>query len=61
MESFEQETIQQAKDKPTLWVCYVGDTFVIGQHGFDKLEPFQQQLNSLRDPIKWVKQDAIFT
>ena len=29
MESFEQEALQLAKDKPRLWVHYVDDTFLI--------------------------------
>ena len=53
LESFEQESFQLAKDKPRLWVRYEDDTFVIWQHGLDKLEPFQQHLNSLRNPIKF--------
>ena len=38
MESFEQEAFQLAKNKPRLWVRYVDDTFVIWQHGLDKLK-----------------------
>ena len=35
IESFEQETLELAKNKPRLWVRYVDDTFVIWQHGLD--------------------------
>ena len=52
MESFEQEVLQQAKDNPRLWVHYVDNTFIIWQHGLEKLQPFQQHLNSLQDSIK---------
>ena len=50
-ESFEQEAFQLAKNDPKLLVHYVADTSAIFQHGPDKLELFQMQLNSLRDPI----------
>ena len=32
IESFEQEALQLAKDKPRLWVRYVDDIFIIWQH-----------------------------
>ena len=54
MEVFEQEAIEQALDKPKLWVRYVDDTFVIWQHGQDKLESFLEHLNSVHDPIKFM-------
>ena len=38
---------------PKLWVHYVDDTFVIWQHGLDKLELFQQHLNNIRKSIKF--------
>ena len=47
MESFEQDALQLAKNKPRLWVRYVDATFVIWQHGVDELAPFQKHLNSL--------------
>ena len=53
MESFEQEALNSANDKPKLWVRFVDNTFVIWQHGLDKLEPFQQHLNSVRKSIKF--------
>ena len=53
MEAFEQEAIERALDKPKLWVRYVDNTFVIWQHGQDKLESFLELLNNMRDPIKF--------
>ena len=53
MDDFEQEAICFATDKPKLWVRYVDDTFVIWQHGAEKLKTFWQHLNSLRTPIKF--------
>ena len=53
MESFEEEALNSANDKPKLWVRYVDDTFVIWQHGPDKLELFQQHLNNIRKSIKF--------
>lgn len=54
MEAFEQEAIERALDKPKLWVRYVDDTFVIWQHGQDKLESFIEHLNSVCDTIKFM-------
>ena len=53
MELFEQEALISANDKPKLWVRYVDDTFVICQHGPDKLELFQQHLNNIKQSIKF--------
>ena len=53
MESFEQEALNSANDKPKLWVQYVDDTFVIWQHGLDKLELFQKHLNNIKKSIKF--------
>lgn len=53
MEAFEQKAINLATDEPKLWVQYIDNTFVIWQHGQDKLEPYQQHLNSLQDPIQF--------
>ena len=53
MESFEQEAVNSANNKPKLWVPYVDDTFVIWHHGPHKMELFQQHLNNIRKSIKF--------
>ena len=53
MEGFEEEALNTAADKPSPWVHYVDDTFVIWPHGPDKLENFHNHLNSLRKSIQF--------
>ena len=53
MEGFEEEALNTAADKPSLWVRYVDDTFVIWPHGLDKLENFHSHLNNLRKSIQF--------
>ena len=45
MEDFEQTALSTPNLKPKIWFRYVNDTFVIWQHGKDKLEEFLEQLN----------------
>jgi hypothetical protein len=54
MEDFEKRAIEQATNKPTCWFRYVDDTFVIWQHGQEKLTEFLSHLNSLHDNIQFV-------
>ena len=53
MEGFEEEALDTAVDRPSLWVRYVDNTFVIWPHGPDKLENFHSHLNSLRKSIQF--------
>ena len=53
MEDFEQEALNFVADQPSLWVCYVDDTFVTWPHGLDKLENFHSHLNSLRRSVQF--------
>ena len=53
MEMFEEEVIKSASDKPSLWVRYVDDTFVIWPHGDSKLQTFLAHLNDRQDSIKF--------
>ena len=53
MEGFEEEALDTAVDRPSLWVRYVNETFVIWPHGPDKLENFHSHLNSLRKSIQF--------
>lgn len=53
MENLEQEAISQTDTPPKVWLRYVDDTFLIWQHGHDKLQIFADLLNSLRPSIKF--------
>ena len=50
MAYFESLAIDQAEDKPSFWVCYMEDTFVIWPHGEHR---FLEHLNAQRDPIEF--------
>ena len=56
METFEQEAIHFATDKPKFWVRYVDDTFVVWLHSLDKLETFRQHLNAVSS--RWRKKTS---
>ena len=49
MADFEEEAISTSSLKPSVWLRYVDDTFVIWPHGRDTLDLFLEHLNS-RDP-----------
>ena len=51
MQSFRQEAVQLAKNKPRLWVRYIDDTFVIWQNGLDKLEPSKSISIAFKTPL----------
>ena len=51
MESFEEQAIETATDKPTLWLRYVGDTYVHCDYGREALDKFLIHLNSRRPNI----------
>ena len=57
MEYFEEQAIQTAELKPTLWLCYVDDTFTIWKHGKHHLHQFWDHLNSLRTSIKFTMEE----
>ena len=57
--SFEKKALQLAKNEPKLCVHYVPDTSAIFQHGLDKLEFFQMQLNSFWGPIKFTPRQMV--
>ena len=54
MEGFEEEAINTADDKPSLWVRYVDDTSTIWPHGPEKLKRFHNHLNSQNDSIQFI-------
>jgi hypothetical protein len=53
MEHFEKLAIDSAPYKPSLWLRYVGDTFVVWPHGPERLQNFFDHLNSLRPSIRF--------
>ena len=53
MEFFEKMTLEKADKKPSLWLRYVDDTFVIWPHNPELLQPFLHHLNCLRSSIKF--------
>ncbi len=53
MEFFEKMAINSAQYKPTLWLRYMDDTFVLWSHGKEKLMEFHKHINSLRESIQF--------
>ena len=53
MEKFEDKALQTAKKKPTHWLRYVDDTFVIWSHGKEELQRFIDHLNSIYPMIQF--------
>ena len=53
MEKFKEKAINTAGYKPTVWLRYVDDTFVVSSHGRDKLVQFLDNLNSQHTSIKF--------
>ena len=62
MEEFENSVLTSYEKKPTLWIRYVDDTFVIWPHGEHELENFLRHLNNQHDSIKFtmeVEKDGV--
>ena len=53
MEYFERIALTNAIDKPRVWVRYVDDTFVVWQHGVNKLKEFLAYINQIHTLIKF--------
>jgi hypothetical protein len=53
MEFFEEMAIQEAEFKPSVWLRYVDDTFVVWPHGKDQLDEFLHHLNNQRSSIQF--------
>ena len=53
MEEFELEALCAAVTRPTLWLRYVDDTFVIWNHGEEQLEDFLSFLNGRNNNIEF--------
>ncbi|XP_071801298.1 uncharacterized protein [Asterias amurensis] len=53
MEEFESSSLLTADLRPSLWLRYVDDTFVVWPHGQDSLHEFLQYLNQQHSSIKF--------
>ena len=53
MESLEERALNTTTLKPSMWIRYVDDTFVIWPHGDAELERFHQYLNQQNPSIKF--------
>jgi hypothetical protein len=53
MEHFEELELRTSAHRPTLWLRYVDDTFVIWPHGPDRLQEFFCNINGIRPNIKF--------
>ena len=53
MQHFENQNLQTAVLKPTMWLRYVDDTFVVWPHSSQDIQPFLQHLNSQNPDIKF--------
>jgi hypothetical protein len=52
-ECFGKLALDSVQHKLLLWLCYVGDTFVVWPHGPEWLQNFLSYLNSLRPSIQF--------
>nr|XP_060615668.1 uncharacterized protein LOC132765391 [Anolis sagrei ordinatus] len=53
MEHFEEQALETATKKPTIWFRYVDDTFTIWSHGEEELNRFLDHLNSIHPNIQF--------
>ncbi|XP_046405042.1 uncharacterized protein LOC124170364 [Ischnura elegans] len=53
MEHFEEDALASSKLRPSCWIRYVDDTFVIWPHGKDTLKEFADHLNSIHPSIQF--------
>ena len=53
MEKFEQQALESAPYKPKIWFRYVDDTFVIWNHGQEKLQEFLEHINGIHENIQF--------
>ncbi|XP_071784259.1 uncharacterized protein [Asterias amurensis] len=53
MEEFESSSLLTADLRPSLWLRYVDDTFVVWPHGQDSLHEFLQYLNQKHSSINF--------
>lgn len=57
MESLEERALNTTALKPSMWIRYVDDTFVIWPHGDAELERFHQHLNQQNPSIKFTMEE----
>jgi hypothetical protein len=57
-EDYEKAVLILAPLKPRCWFCYIEDTFIIWQHGPDKLKDFLHHLNSIHQSIQLMETDG---
>jgi hypothetical protein len=50
---FEKLALDSAQHKPSLWLQYVYDTFVVWPHASERMQDFLSHLNSLRPSIQF--------
>jgi hypothetical protein len=53
MEHFEKLALDSAQHRPSLWLQYVDDTFVVWPYDPEQLQNFLSQLSSLRLSIQF--------
>jgi hypothetical protein len=51
MDHFEKLVLDSAQHKPSLWLRYVENMFLVWPHGSERLQNFLSQINSLRPSI----------
>jgi hypothetical protein len=61
MEHFKKLVLESAQYKPSLWLQYVDDTFVVWPHAPDQLQYFRSHLNSLRPSIQFTMETESHT
>ena len=53
MGHFENDALRSTTYKPSVWLWYVDDTFVIWSHRWEKLEKFLNHINSIHPNIQF--------
>jgi hypothetical protein len=53
MEHFEKLALDSGQHKPSVWLQYIDDMFVVWSHGPLRLQDFLSHLNSLRPSIQF--------
>ena len=57
MESLEEKALNTITIKPSTWIRYVDDTFVIWPHGSTALERFHRHLNKQNPSIQFTTEE----
>jgi hypothetical protein len=56
MEDYGKAALELAPLKPRCWFRYIDNTFIIWQHGPDRLKDFLHHLNSIHQSIQFTKE-----